>query len=156
MLVGYARVSTPDQNLDLQRDALRVAGCERLFEEHASGASARLPGRAELLDYARPSNVLVVWRLVRLGRSLRDLVETASGLGERGVGLRSLHEAIDTTSPTGKLTFHIFAALRMTRNSKPNSGENEPGPASKRPVLAARGSVGRPHSTLGWSRWPAR
>lgn len=111
MLVGYARVSTLDQSLDLQRDALCGAGCKRIFEERASGASARLPKRAELLDYARPGDVLVVWRLDRLGRSLRDLVETVSGLGERGVGLRSLHEAIDTSTPAGKLTFHLFAAL---------------------------------------------
>ena len=111
MLLGYARVSTVDQSLDLQRDALLSTGCERIFEEHASGTSPRLPRRAELLDYARPGDVLVVWRLDRLGRSLRDLVDTVSGIGERGVGLRSVHEAIDTTTPTGKLTFHVFAAL---------------------------------------------
>lgn len=116
MLLGYARVSTPDQNLDLQRDALTSAGCERLFEDTASGASRRrasrrLTSRDELLEYARPDDVVVVWRLDRLGRSLRDLVDVVTSLGDRGVGLRSLGEAIDTTTPAGNLTFHVFAAL---------------------------------------------
>jgi DNA invertase Pin-like site-specific DNA recombinase len=111
MRIGYARVSTLDQNLDLQRDALDAAGCQRLFEERASGTSVRLPARLELLDYARPGDLVVVWRLDRLGRSLHDLVDVVTTLGDGGVGLRSLHEAIDTTTPAGKLTFHIFAAL---------------------------------------------
>ena len=111
MRIGYARVSTLDQNLDLQRDALGAAGCERIFEERSSGLAARLPARDELLDYARPQDVVVLWRLDRLGRSLRDLVEIVTGLEDRAVGLRSLHEAIDTTTPTGKLTFQVFAAL---------------------------------------------
>jgi len=111
MRIGYARVSTLDQNLDLQRDALANAGCERLFEERTSSAAARMPAREELLDYGRRGDVVVVWRLDRLGRSLRDLVEVVTTLGDRGIGLRSLHEAIDTTTPAGKLTFHVFAAL---------------------------------------------
>ena len=111
MRIGYARVSTLDQNLDLQRDALHAADCERIFEDLASGTSARLDGRAEMLRFARPGDVVTVWRLDRLGRSLRDLVELVSTLANRDVGLRSLHEAIDTTTPIGKLTFHIFAAL---------------------------------------------
>ena len=111
MLLGYARISTQDQNLALQRDALTTAGCDRLFEDTASGSSRRLAARQDLLDYARPDDVVVVWRLDRLGRSLRDLVDVVATLGERGVGLRSLGEAIDTTSPTGRLTFHLFAAL---------------------------------------------
>lgn len=111
MLLGYARVSTQDQNLALQRDALAAAGCGKLFEETASGSSARLPAREELLAYARPGDVVVVWRLDRLGRSVRDLVDVVSVLADRGVGLRSLREAIDTTSPAGRLTFHFFAAL---------------------------------------------
>lgn len=101
MLLGYARVSTQDQNLALQRDALAASGCERLFEETASGTSARLPARQELLAYARPGDVVVVWRLDRLGRSLRDLVAVVAALAERDVGLRSLREAIDTTSAAG-------------------------------------------------------
>ena len=111
MLLGYARVSTPDQKLALQRDALDAAGCQRTFEDTASGTSSRLPARHELLDYARPGDNVVVWRLDRLGRSLRDLVDVVTTLAKRGVGLRSLREAIDTTSPAGKLTFHLFAAL---------------------------------------------
>jgi DNA invertase Pin-like site-specific DNA recombinase len=111
VLLGYARVSTQDQNLALQRDALAVAGCEKLFEDTASGTSARLPARQDLLDYARPGDVVVVWRLDRLGRSLRDLVGVVATLAEGDVGLRSLREALDTTSPAGRLTFHLFAAL---------------------------------------------
>ena len=111
MLIGYARVSTEDQKLDLQRDALAAAGCDKIFDEKVSGAGAPLPARAELLDYARRGDIAVVWKLDRLGRSLRDLVDVVNALAQRGVGLRSLHEFIDTTTPAGKLTFHIFAAL---------------------------------------------
>lgn len=111
MLIGYARVSTEDQKLHLQHDALATVGCAKTFDEKVSGAGARLPGRDELLEYARPGDVVVVWKLDRLGRSLRDLVEIVTALKERGIGLRSLHESIDTTTPAGKLTFHVFAAL---------------------------------------------
>ena len=111
MLLGYARVSTEDQKLDLQHDALRAIGCDKIFDETASGASLRLPVREELLEYARRKDTIVVWKLDRLGRSLRDLIDVVNALGERGVGLRSLHESIDTTTPAGKLTFHVFAAL---------------------------------------------
>lgn len=111
MLIGYARVSTEDQNLQLQHDALFAAGCDKTFDEKASGAGARLPGRGELLEYVRAGDVVVVWKLDRLGRSLRDLIEIVTALNERGIGLQSLHESIDTTTPAGKLTFHVFAAL---------------------------------------------
>ena len=111
MLIGYARVSTEDQKLDLQHDALRAAGCERTFDEKVSGAGARLPEREEMLEYARPGDIVVTWRLDRLGRSLRDLVTVVHTLNERGVGLRSLRESIDTTTAAGRLTFHVFAAL---------------------------------------------
>jgi len=111
MLIGYARISTEDQKLDLQHDALRAAGCEKTFDETASGASTRLPIREKLLGYARPGDTVVVWKLDRLGRSLRDLIEVVNALGERNVGLRSLRESIDTTTPAGKLTFHVFGAL---------------------------------------------
>ena len=110
MQIGYARVSTDDQKLELQRDALHTAGCEKIFHEKVSGAGARLHAREELLGYARKGDV-VVYRLDRLSRSLRDLVDVVTDLGERGVGLRSLGEAIDTTTPAGRLTFHLFAAL---------------------------------------------
>ena len=111
MMIGYARVSTEDQKLDLQHDALRAAGCERIFDEKISGTRARLPSREELLEYARAGDVVIVWKLDRLGRSLRDLIEIVRTLGDHGVELRSLHESLDTTTPTGKLTFHVFAAL---------------------------------------------
>ena len=111
MLIGYARVSTEDQKLDLQRDALRDAGCDKIFDEKVSGARGAMPARQELLDYCRQGDVAVVWKLDRLGRSLRDLGDVVNLLRQRGVALRSLHEAIDTTTPAGKLTFHIFAAL---------------------------------------------
>ncbi len=111
MLIGYARVSTDDQNLDLQKDALTSAGCERIMEDKISGAKAERPGLKAAIDYARKGDVLVVWRLDRLGRSLRDLIELVSMLSSRGIGLKSLHESIDTSSSSGKLIFHIFAAL---------------------------------------------
>ena len=111
MRIGYARVSTDDQKLHLQRDALRAAGCDKIFEEKISGAGPRLPSREELLVYSRRGDVVVVWKLDRLGRSLGDLIATVTGLADRGVGLCSLRESIDTTTAAGKLTFHLFGAL---------------------------------------------
>ncbi len=109
--VGYARVSTLDQDLSLQLDALAVAGCAKVFEDRASGARADREGLRAALDYVRDGEVLVVWKLDRLGRSLPHLIETVSVLERRGVGFRSLTEAIDTTTPGGRLIFHIFGAL---------------------------------------------
>lgn len=111
MLIGYARVSTEDQNLDLQRDALARAGCGRTFEDRRSGAKADRPGLLAALDYARPGDGLVVWRLDRLGRSLSDLIALVRRMEAAGVQLRSLTEGIDTSTPNGRLTFHLFAAL---------------------------------------------
>ena len=111
MRIGYARVSTDDQKLHLQDDALRAAGCQKIFEEKVSGTSPLLPARQELLDYARHGDVVVVWKLDRLGRSLRDLVDVVVRLRASGVGFCSLQESIDTTTASGKLTFHVFAAL---------------------------------------------
>ena len=111
MLIGYARVSTDDQNLSLQKDALLEAGCERIFEDHLSGAKAERPGLSEALEYARTGDTLAVWRLDRLSRSLKDLIEMVMRLESSGIGLKSLHEAIDTSSSTGKLVFHLFGAL---------------------------------------------
>ena len=111
MLIGYARVSTHDQNLDLQRDALEAAGCERVIVDTISGAASARPGLVQVRDILRAGDTLVVWRLDRLGRSLKDLIAWVGALEEQKVGLRSLHEAIDTTTPTGKLTFHVFGAL---------------------------------------------
>ena len=99
MLIGYARVSTHDQNLDGQRDALEAAGCERVIVDTMSGAASARPGLAQLKDVLRAGDTLVVWRLDRLGRSLKDLIAWVGYLEEREVGLRSLHEAIDTTTP---------------------------------------------------------
>ena len=111
MLIGYARVSTDDQKLRLQRDTLKEAGCTKLFREKVSGAAKALPARNKLLEFAREGDVVVVWKLDRLGRSLRDLIDVVNALKEKGVGFRSLQESIDTTTAAGKLTFHIFAAL---------------------------------------------
>ena len=111
MLVGYARVSTQDQTLDLQLDALKKAGCEKLYTDTASGAKAERKGLEEALDYAREGDILVVWRLDRLGRSLRHLIETITTLNNRKVGFKSITENIDTTTSGGKLVFHIFGAL---------------------------------------------
>lgn len=111
MLLGYARVSTDDQNLDLQRDALRAAGCEKLFEDRLSGARAARPGLTLLLEVARTGDVIVVWRLDRLGRTLHDLILLAKQLEEAGIGLVSLQEKIDTSSSGGRLIFHMFGAL---------------------------------------------
>src|SRR5215211_5017047 len=111
MQIGYARISTDDQTLDLQRDALEKADCDQLFTDTMSGAKADRPGLAQALAYVRPGDTLVVWRLDRLGRSLRHLIETVTDLEQRGVGFKSLTESIDTTSPGSKLVFHIFGAL---------------------------------------------
>lgn len=110
-LIGYARVSTAEQSTALQIDALRQAGCERVFEDRVSGARADRPGLAEALAYLRAGDVLVVWRLDRLGRSLAHLIETVAALESKGVGFRSLTERIDTTTPGGRLVFHVFGAL---------------------------------------------
>jgi DNA invertase Pin-like site-specific DNA recombinase len=111
MLIGYARVSTTEQKLDLQQGALKAAGCERSFTDTASGAKAARPGLAAALQECRPGDTLVVWKLDRLGRSLPHLVETVRELAARGVGFRSLQESLDTNTSTGNLIFHIFAAL---------------------------------------------
>jgi DNA invertase Pin-like site-specific DNA recombinase len=111
MLIGYIRVSTQEQTADLQHDALKQAGCERFFSDTVSGAKAERPGLDAALAQLREGDVLVVWRLDRLGRSLGHLIETISDLHRRGVGFRSLTEQIDTTTPSGKLIFHVFGAL---------------------------------------------
>lgn len=109
--IGYARVSTIDQDLALQRDALATAACERVFEDHASGARTDRPGLAQAIAYARRGDVLVVWKLDRLGRSLPHLIDTVRELDGRGIGLCSLTEQIDTTTPGGRLILHMFGAL---------------------------------------------
>jgi DNA invertase Pin-like site-specific DNA recombinase len=111
MLIGYARVSTLDQNLALQRDALSEAGCERIFIEQMSGAVADRPELMAALQFARGGDTLVVWKLDRLARSLKQLIETVETLRERGINFRSLTEALDTTTAQGRLVFHMFGAL---------------------------------------------
>jgi DNA invertase Pin-like site-specific DNA recombinase len=109
--VGYARVSTIDQDPALQRDALAAAECVKVFEDCASGARADRAGLRAALDYVHDGDVLIVWKLDRLGRSLPHLIETVSALEKRGVGFRSITEAIDTTTSGGRLVFHLFGAL---------------------------------------------
>ena len=111
MLIGYARVSTADQSTQLQEDALKAAGCERIFKDTTSGARTARPGLDAMLADARKGDVIVVWRLDRLGRSLPHLVETVGSLERTGKGFRSLTEQIDTTTPAGRLVFHLFASL---------------------------------------------
>lgn len=111
MLIGYARVSTPDQCIDLQEDALLKAGCEKIIHDVATGKHARRDGLEQLGGVLRRGDVLVVWRLDRLGRSLKHLIELVAELEALGVGFRSLTESIDTTSPGGRLVFHIMSSL---------------------------------------------
>ena len=111
MLIGYARVSTHDQNLDLQKDALEKAGCEKIHVEKASGKSSNRPELGKAMSYLREGDTLVVWRLDRLGRSMKHLIELVTQMEERGIGFRSHTEAMDTTTSGGKLIFHIFGAL---------------------------------------------
>ena len=107
MLVGYARVSTQEQTLALQQDALKTIGCEHIFTDTASGAKTDRPGLDQALRFVRAGDTLVVWRLDRLGRSLKHLIETISQLQERGIGFKSIQENIDTTTSGGKLIFHV-------------------------------------------------
>ena len=111
MHIGYARVSTGEQNLDLQTDALKEEGCERVFTDELSGATAERPGLHKAMDFAREGDVLVVWRLDRFGRSLKDLISKVETLKDKGVQFKSLKENLDTTSSAGRLQVHIFGAL---------------------------------------------
>ena len=111
MQIGYARVSTEEQTLELQKDALTKADCSRIFTDVASGANTERPGLAEAINFVRSGDTLVVWKLDRLGRSLQHLIETIRGLEERQVSFKSLTENIDTTTSGGKLVFHLFGAL---------------------------------------------
>ncbi|HET8909216.1 MAG TPA: recombinase family protein [Ktedonobacterales bacterium] len=111
MSIGYARVSTQDQTLGLQTDALKRSGCEKIFTDTISGAKSERPGLREAMNHLRAGDTLVVWRLDRLGRTLKHLITTITDLGEKGIGFRSLQENIDTTTSGGKLVFHIFGAL---------------------------------------------
>jgi DNA invertase Pin-like site-specific DNA recombinase len=111
MIFGYARVSTEDQNLDAQTDALMAAGAERIFADRISGAVRKRPELDRLLDQLRAGDVIVVTKYDRLARSLRDLLDIVETIKERGAGFRSLAEDIDTTTPAGRLIFHVFASI---------------------------------------------
>lgn len=111
MLIGYARVSTHEQNLDMQIDALKQAGCQKIYTDKISTLKEERKGLNEALEYLRPGDVLVVWKLDRLGRTLKQLIELVAMFNQKGIGFKSLKETIDTTTSTGKLVFHIFAAL---------------------------------------------
>lgn len=111
MLIGYARVSTVDQTLALQQDALTNAGCEKIFTDTISGSLVERPGLAEAINFARSGDTIAVWRLDRLGRNLRHLIDTVNTLKERGIQFRSLQEQIDTSTSGGKLVFHLFGML---------------------------------------------
>jgi len=117
VIIGYARVSTQDQNPDFQVDALEKAGCEQIFQEKFTGTRKERPELSQCLRILRKGDVLVVWKLDRLARSLKDLVEIVQDLNDREVGFKSLTEAIDTTSPGGRLVFHIFGALSEFEHS---------------------------------------
>ena len=112
MKIGYARVSTPEQSLYMQRQALKQAGCEKIFTDTASGVRSDRPGLEKVIEHLRPSeDTLVVWKLDRLGRSLQDLISIVKSLQEKKIGFHSLQESIETTTSGGKLVFHIFSAL---------------------------------------------
>jgi len=111
MKLGYCRISTHEQNLQLQKDALKKEGCEKIFEDIISGAKEERTGLNELLSHLRKSDILVVWRLDRLGRGLRHLIQLINELEEKGIVFKSLTENIDTSTPSGKLVFHIFGSL---------------------------------------------
>lgn len=117
MKIGYARVSTKEQSLDLQKDALQKEGCTEVYSEHTSGTSSKRPQLQKMITQLRKGDIVIVWKLDRLGRSLKDLVNMISTFQNLGVEFKSLQDHIDTTTPTGKLTFHIFAALAEFESS---------------------------------------
>lgn len=142
-LIGYARVSTSDQKLALQHDALNAARCERIFDDHASGAKTDRPGLAEALAYLRRDDTLVVWKLDRLGRSMSHLIDKVGELAARGIGFRSLTEQIDTTTSGGMLVFNIFGSLaqferdliRERTNAGLKAARERGSPGGRRPVI---------------------
>jgi DNA invertase Pin-like site-specific DNA recombinase len=111
MLIGYARVSTTDQNLTLQKEALKNIGCQKIYEDEASGTKTKRPGLEKALEHLRDGDTLVVWKLDRLGRSLKDLITLVSDLNDRGVNFRSLTDSIDTNTSSGRFFFHVMASL---------------------------------------------
>lgn len=137
MIIGYARVSTDDQNLDAQTDALTAAGAERIFADKISGAKRDRPQLGVMLDQLRPGDVVVVAKYDRLARSLRDLLDLVEAIKDRGAGFRSLAEDIDTTTPVGRLVFHVFASIAQFERERIAERTKEGLQAAK-----ARGRVG--------------
>jgi DNA invertase Pin-like site-specific DNA recombinase len=162
MKVGYARVSTLDQNLELQTDALLNIGCEKIFTDRASGAKDDRQGLIEAIEFCRKGDSLVVWKLDRLGRSLKHLIETINELHERQVGFASVQENIDTTTPGGKLIFHVFGALaefeRELITERTNAGlasarargrlGGRPKAMTQRQIQMAKTMLADPHTTV--------
>jgi len=111
VLIGYARVSTQDQNLDLQTEALTKAGCKRIFNDKISGSRAERPGLTKALEMLREDDILIVWKLDRLGRSVKNLVDLVGELHKQGIQFKSLTDAIDTGTPSGRFFFHVMASL---------------------------------------------
>jgi len=137
MILGYARVSTDDQKLDAQTDALEAAGAQRVFAERISGSKRQRPELDRLLDQIRDGDVVVVTKYDRLARSLRDLLEIVEAIGQRGAGFRSLAEDIDTTTPAGRLIFHVFASIAQFERERISERTREGLEAAKK-----RGRVG--------------
>lgn len=172
-LIGYARVSTSDQNAQAQLDALHKAGCLRVFTDKAKGAIDERPELSRMLDQLRPGDTVVVWKLDRLGRNLRHLIQTVESLGQQGVGFKSLTEGIDTTSPGGRLLFHLIGAVaqferdliaertragleaaraRGRRGGRPRSMDDTKVIVAREMYEARRHTVAEIASTLGVSR----
>lgn len=148
MLIGYARVSTQDQNLDLQLDALKQAGCELLFTDTLSGAKAERPGLKDTLSHLRRDDTLVVWKLDRLGRTTKGLTDLVEQLKERGIGFKSLQDNIDTSTPMGQFFFVVFSAIAELERSMIREW-------SKAGLLAAKArgrKGGRPFALRGENR----
>lgn len=152
MIIGYARVSTDDQNLDAQTDALQAAGVERIFSEKISGSMRKRPELDKLLDQLRPGDVIVVTKYDRLARSLRNLLDLVEAIKEQGAGFRSLAEDIDTTTPAGRLVFHVFASIAQFERERISERTKEGLQAAK-----ARGRVGgRPPALTAAQKAEAR
>ena len=126
MNIGYSRISTSDQNLELQLDELKKAGCEKIFQDVASGSKDERKGLQDAMNFARQGDCIVIWKLDRLSRSLRHLIDTVNQLKDRGVGLKVITQNLDTTTPSGNLVFHIFGALaefeRLLIKERTNAG----------------------------------